>query len=288
VYGQPLPVLVAGWGRFVDGLQSPEGQQELARERLSQPTVFHKVCAHELAQKREEASHAAAAGDHARALRLLGEVCNDDPDDPDNLAERMDSARAGKLDDEAAATAKQLLLHPKVTPALRARAEALLGDLALARDDFDAAGAAYARALALPLDEATGRLLTVKRLATTRKDQALIDFLIKAPRDPALMLAAARELTLGNDDGLYLYLHGRQLFEHGQWERAADALERSRVGLPDARFTREADRLAGIARFLVRQFDAALADFQRLADGAPEGVRLVAAEWIDRVKWARK
>jgi hypothetical protein len=130
--------------------------------------------------------------------------------------------------------------------------------------------------------------LTVKRLATTRKEPLLVRFLIEAPREPALMLATAEELTLGNDDSLYQYLFGRQLFERSQWARAADALELSRVGLPDVRFTREADRLAGIARFRVRQFDASLADFRRLADGAPEGVRLVAAEWIERIKWARK
>src|SRR5207244_8185226 len=140
---------------------------------------------------------------------------NDDPDDPDNLAELMDAARAAKQDDEADATARKLLAHPKVTPALRARAEALIGDLALGRHDFPAARAAYQRALALPLDEATGRLLTVKQLAASREDPALIHFLVEAPREPALMLAMAQELAQQKDNGLYPYLYGRQLFERG-------------------------------------------------------------------------
>jgi hypothetical protein len=288
-YRQPLPELAAEWGRFVDGLSAPEPQRKLAEERLSQPSVFHKVCAHELALRREEAARAAAAGDHARSLRLLGEVCGDDPDDPDNLAELMDGARAARLDDEAQSAARRLLSHPKVTPALQARAYAYLGDAALSRSDLAAAGAAYADASALPLDEANARLVTVKRIAShlSPPPEALVRFLVDGPRDPPLLLATAQELAQADpQNGLYAYLFGRQLVERSQWARAAEVLERSRaLGLPDARFTREADRLAGIARFRLRQFDAAVADFQRLSE--PEGVRLVGTDWIARARWWR-
>jgi hypothetical protein len=290
-YGISLRQLAAEWGRFVDGLEAPESQRQLAEERLSQPSVFHKVCAHELAVRREAASHAAAAGDHVRALQLLDGVCHDDPDDPDNLAELMDAARAGKRDDDARAAAERLMRHPKATPALRARALMLVGDLALARRDFAAAAQAYLAAEKLPLDEASGRLVTVKRMAAQMAPppDALVRFLVEAAREPPLMLATAQELAQSDPgNGLYLYLYGRQLSERSLFARAAEALERSRrLGLPDARFQREADRIAGIARYRLRQFDASQDDFQRLAEGAPEGVRLAAADWIERIKRTR-
>ncbi len=289
-YGVPRSELIVDWGRFVDGIEVPDRARKLAEERFSQPSVFHKVCAHELALRREQAAHASAAGDHAHALALLQEVCKDDPDDPDNLLEIMDTEQAARRDDDALATARQLLSHPKITPQLEAHAHALIGDLALARHDLPSARAAYAAAEALPLDEGTARLVTVKRMAAALDPppEALVSLLIgtRAARDAAATLADAEELVRAQpDSGLYQYLLGRQLEARGQWERSADALERSRTrGLPDARFVREADRLSGISRFRQGRFDLARADFAKLAEGASEGVRLIAEDWLRRIE----
>jgi Flp pilus assembly protein TadD len=110
-----------------------------------------------------------------------------------------------------------------------------------------------------------------------------VRFLLESGRDAALLLAHAQELP--PDVGLHQYLLGRQLIERGLYARAAEALEKSRqLGLPDGRFVREADRLSGVARFREGNFAAAAADFRRLAEGAPEGVRLVAADWLSRME----
>jgi len=292
-YGVPFAALRAEWSRFIDGVKVDARERELARERLQRPSVFHKVCAHELALRRDAARRAAAAGDRASAIADLRAVCADDPDEPQNLVEVMDVQAAGgpPLAADAAATAARLLAHPKVSPAQRARAHVLLGDQALERRDLAAARAHYAAAQALPLDESEARLTTVKLLAVAEPPgpiaDALIHFLVQpAPsRDAALDLLALGELVHDAPErGLFHYLLGRQLAARGRHEDAAReldvALER---GLPDARFRREALRLRGIALCRVGRRYYAHEAFQRLLDeGAPEGQRLEALDWIAR------
>jgi tetratricopeptide (TPR) repeat protein len=281
-YGVSRALLIAEWGRFVDALSVEEPQKKVAEERLGQPSVFHKVCAHELALRREEAAH---AGDSTRALAILEGVCRDDPDDPENLLEVMEAARSAKNEARAQKAAHDLLTHPKASPPERARAHALLGDLALERRDLVAARAAYAAAGALPLDEANARLVTVKRIAAQKNPppDALVRFLLDSGRDSALLLANAQELVQSfPDDGLYQYLYGRQLVERGLYARAAEAFEHAH-DLPDSRFVREAWRLAGVSRYREGKFTEAASDFQKLADHAPEGSRLSAEDWLQRI-----
>ena len=57
-YGEDRAQLAAEWGQFVDGLAVPESAKKVAEERLSQPSVFRKVCAHELASRRGESARA--------------------------------------------------------------------------------------------------------------------------------------------------------------------------------------------------------------------------------------
>jgi tetratricopeptide (TPR) repeat protein len=287
-YGVPRAQLIAEWGRFVDGLSVPERAQQLAEERLSQPTVFHRVCAHELAARAEQASRASAAGDHARALALYQAIFIDDPDDPDHLFLLMTEARAAQRNAEAGRLAERLLQHPKVSPSLRARAQAMLGDLALLSKDYAGARRAYATAEALPLDEATARLTTVKRITASLASppEPLVRFVLDEGTDSALRIALLADLIERQpQNGLYQYLWGRQLEQRGLWTRAAEALERSRDrGLPDIRFVREADQLAAICRFREGRLELSRADWQKFAQGAPEGMRLIEEDWLTRIE----
>ncbi|HUS65059.1 MAG TPA: tetratricopeptide repeat protein [Kofleriaceae bacterium] len=296
-YGVPLSALEAEWSKLIDTVEVPPKEAALMRERLSRPSVFHKVCAHELALRREQARRQAAAGDKSRALASLESVCADDPDEPHNLAEVMDAAHAAERPTEAADAARRLLSHPKVTAALKARAEALRGDLAFTRGDGDAALAAYRAAEALPLDEGNARLVTVKRLAAAEPPGPIAEllkrFLITPPsaRDAAVDLYTLAELVrLAPDRALHHYLLARQLEGRGRYAEAAlaftHALDDGKIALPDARFQREALRLLGRARFRAGQLEEARAAYQRLAGADAEGAetaRVEAADFIERI-----
>ena len=300
-YGVPFETLAQDWSQHIDGVALPERESELMRERLKRPSVFHKVCAHELALKREAARKAASQGDRKRSLAELESVCADDADDPQNVAEVMDAAHAADLPDEATRAAARLLAHPKVTAALQARAHALLGDLALQRGDRATAAVEYAAAEKLPLDESQARLTTVKRLAAAEPPGPVTDALVRylaAPqsgRDAAIDLYSLGELVHAEPSrALFHYLLARQLEARGRFAEAAHELERSLAdggaGLPDARFVLEAQRLLGRCRFRAGDLDGARDAFTRLRDApsATQSIRLDAEDWLARIAFSRR
>jgi len=244
---------------------------------------------HELALRREQARK---TGDKQAALRMLEEVCADDPDDPENLAALMDTADAAGLPEEAKAYANKLLAHPKLSDPQKARAEALLGDLALRKHALDEARTHYERALALPLDEANLRLTTVKILVTREPPGPIADKLIdffaqpQANRDAALDLLTLRELVaLDPGRPLFHYLFARQLEARGRFAEAGDELDKSLGGLPGEPFEIEAERLLGRARFRQGRFDLARAAFERLGKHASSAARLDAQDWLERIRF---
>ncbi len=310
-YGRPLSALQSEWSAFIDTVEVPAADALVMHERLRRPGVFHKVCAHELALRREAAHRALGEGDRARALAALETVCHDDPDEPANLIEIMD---ASTDDPTAAARAiERVLAHPKLSAPLRARALSLRGDLALRAGDLAAADRAYAEAEALPLDEGTARLITVKRLSTHEPPGPVTDDLrrfLSAPsagRDPALDLLAISQLVQSAPSRLlFHYLLGRQLESRARASAAIAELSAglqsppptdptdlvggtgaprglSGAGLPDARFVREALRLLGRSQLRAGDLLGCRATFERLrAPQVPEGARIEAGDYVAR------
>ena len=294
-YGVSFDNLAAEWSQFIDRVEVPPAESAVIRERLRRPSVFHKVCAHELALKRERAQRAVAANDRESALAELAQVCADDSEEPQNVADLMDAANAADRPDEASRAAQRLLEHPRVTAVLRARAYSLLGDLAFQRDQLDAAARSYEQAENLPLEESAARLVTVKRLAC-REPRGPIAVLLKrflaSPQmahDPALAVLTVSELVhLAPERALFHYLLARQLEMRGRFLEASDELDAALApgrSLPDARFVREALRLLGRSRFRAGQLDLARVAFEQLAKDPNEPVRLEAQDWIARCEF---
>jgi len=294
-YGRSFDELASEWSKYIDGVTVPERESEILRERLRRPSVFHKVCAHQLALLREEAQKKQAAGDPAGALQALETVCADDPDEPENLAALADAADGAGRAEAAADWARKLLSHPKVTAPLKGRAHALLGDLALRKHALDEARAHYAEAGALPLDDAALRLTTVKIAATREPPGPVADGLIGflAPpvrgRDAALDLLALRELVAHDPSRpLFQYLYARQLEARGRFDDAGEALDRALAvpdGLPGEPFTVEALRLLGRARYRAGRLDLARSAFERLGARAGSAAQLEARDWQERIRF---
>jgi hypothetical protein len=253
-YGKSLADLGTEWSKKIDETPLSDEDRGLAIERLRIPSVFHKVCAHELAVRREEAHAATARGDHDRALALFDSIIADDPDEPAHLAELMDAESAAHRDDQARATADRLLAHPKVSDSQRARALIFIGDGELRRGEPGAADT-FRKVLALPLDENTARLLRAKLIAATDPQigRPLARYLVGdgPTRDAALDLLRAQEVVAAAPDrGLGHYLLGRQLAGHDRPAEARDEIAKSlALGLPDPGFTVEARRLAATSAF---------------------------------------
>jgi tetratricopeptide (TPR) repeat protein len=296
IYGVSFDTLRAEWLKVIDAQAVPAAERAVALERLKRPSVFRRVCAHAQALRKQTAREAAQAGDRGRALAEWEAVCAADPGDPQNQAEALDAALVADARPRARALAEALLRRKDINAVLRAKALTALGDLALLDGAVDRARDHYDDAAALPMDEASARLLTVKRLVcgwpAGPSRQALATILVAPPgsRDAAVDLATLQKLADRDPDrGLYHYLLGRQLFARGRFADAAEELAwPAAEKLPDARFDREAARLRAVALYRLGRIGEAHAQFARLATDpdATEGARLEAEDWRARCDFA--
>lgn len=297
VYSLSFAALEQKWSAHTDAQPLDPKALEVERERMRRPAVFHKVCAHELAVRKRRSREAVGRGDYTEAVRLLRTVCLDDPDEPQHLAELADLLwNAGRWDD-AERTAQALLAHPRATTVLQGRALSRLGDLAVARGELTLAAAHYERAEALPSDENTARQLTARRLVLGEPGAGplLIAVLTGVapgsarlgPRPPErsesvsiYMLTRAAALSPGL--ALAPYILGRLLYQRGGYAESAGELARAlELGLPDARFERQALLLLGQARLLSGDPPGASAAFARLRPLLPPHELGLMSELVD-------
>lgn len=315
-FGVPFPQLEREYRAFIDEQPLSVSERGVAQERLRRPAVFHKVCAHELALRKQQARGAAAAGDLDRALSLLSAVCRDDPGEPQHQAERLEMLYSAERFDEAAQVAGLLLSHPGRTPVLESRALVRLGDLAVLRGDLPAAQDHYQRALALPESENAVRQIVAKLAALTASaggnDDApesaaivrtsLLRVLVGEPlagragrlrpgdgRGDALMVYLLRDAILAQPDlALPHYILGRLLYERGAFDEAQAELGLALAAaqpLPDERFAYQARLLRGQAALLAGRAGEAVQFFTELLAAAPAGAkRLDAQDMLERAQ----
>jgi hypothetical protein len=147
------------------------------------------------------------------------------------------------------------------------------------------------------MDEASARLLTVKRLicwwpeGPSRSELAHLLVAPASERDAAVDLMNLRALVDRDPDrALYRYLLARQLYARSRFGEVVELLSRppGREPLPDVRFDREQARMLGAARFRIGDYAGADAVFEQLARDPElgEGARLDALDWRARCAFA--
>src|SRR5262249_6649650 len=151
--------------------------------------------------------------------------------DPQNHLDAMDAALATGEWAEARRHAEALRRRGDLNGVIMARIESALGDLALAEPGatVQAAESHYDAAAALPVDEASARLITVKRLALAwpagPSRQQLLDVLTGAHHDAAIDLLTMQKLADRDPDrALYHYLLARQLYVRGRYGAVVEEL----------------------------------------------------------------
>jgi tetratricopeptide (TPR) repeat protein len=279
IYGSPFAELREQWLQFIEAQPLPPQAREVERERYRRPAVFHKVCAHELAIRRERARELIGQGRESEAVALLESVCRDDPGEPGHLSELAEALAGSERLAEAEATLQRASEHPATTPALRARLLSRLGDLAALQGQLDQARQRYDQAAALPLDEATSRNLLARRQALDLPEAGplLLKVLVGGQKATASLRREDRSDAVSvylldqatgkaPQTGLIHYILGRLLFQRGGYAESIPELRRSlELGLPDRRFVYQAELMIGQAELLLGQSAAAQATFEHLA-----------------------
>src|SRR5262245_12443981 len=192
-YGVPLDALEAEWRAMIGRIELPKASVEAQRERFRAGSVFARPCPHAIAERRERAGHARAAGDHARAVTLLREVCSDAPDEPRHRLELADLLHAGgavERTESEAIWASLAANAERVTSSLRAQGFERLARVAALRQDRRAVEAWVEAAAALPVDASERRQLDAERFALAHQGPAAVQlysyFFLPGPIDTAL------------------------------------------------------------------------------------------------------
>lgn len=301
VYGQPVGDLVAAWKGFLESIPLDEHHLAIATYRYDRPSIFGKPCARSIAERADEAERLASARRFDDAVACLEGVV---ADDPDNLRYQLHLARAqqylGDLD-AARLTASQLIEREGAGAVTIAQAGEVLGDIAWAGGQRDAAVAHYRQVLGQTASEGAQRRVWAKMTgaADAGLSEVVFDLLIARPgpsRDTLTLTMA--EVADATGSGLMNYLMGVRLYNSGDWAGARRYLDLSALALAsegheasqslDA-VQRRGQLMLGKAAFFQGGIGFAQQTFRDLASqGDPRRDAFVreAMDWDDRCDWA--
>jgi tetratricopeptide (TPR) repeat protein len=231
-------------------VQLPDAAMAQARARFERPGLFARRCPHVVDGCRKRAEEQRAKGDDEGAMETFSQWISLDPGDASaRVAEAKTLLRLGEVQ-KARAALEAIAQLEGFSRNVRDGALEELGDLALERGDTEVAMGHYREVMSRSLDENVLRTLDVKIEATRnpRARRPIVELLIgHGGRGPDKMRAAEALGAWAADkptDGLPQYLLARSLMNVGQYEEAAERLERAiTAGLPIARVDAEAQRL---------------------------------------------
>ena len=291
VTGVPWAELERAWQADLDTITLPDAARAQAKTRFDRPAIFGRTCPRTIDACKNAGDRLHGGGDEARAIEKYEEVLRLDPHDgtaPISIARAM--IADGRVDEGLAALAR-IADGEGERRDVRDRALEELGDQSLAIDRGDDAVRRFEAVAARTVNEDQLRTLDVKIAAAkdARARPAVVALLIGTHgRGPDRTLATERLAAWSAadpGDGLPLYLIGRQYFTGGQYEEAADRLDRALAGHIDVpRVAVEAERLRMVAACGLGDKDGAAAHFQRYAasPGVSDARRLSAAAFVRR------
>lgn len=235
ITGTPWAELERAWHADLDGVALPEAARAQAKARFDRPAIFGRRCPHVVDACKERAESLRGAGDHEGAIaEYRRAIALDAGDFGSRIA--IAKARINRGDvEEGTRELEQIAAEPKAPRHVRDRALEELGDLALAAGQGEAAIKRYAELSQRTVDEDRLRTLEVKVAAAKdpRARPAIVALLIGGKgRGPdrqlaAELLGAWAASEEGARDGLPWYLLGRQLFGSGQYDEAAERLDKA-------------------------------------------------------------
>lgn len=284
-YGREVGELIAEWEEFVDAIELTPQQKAVAAHRYDRPSIFEKVCARALAERRLQARGAHSAGALAEALRLYESVLDDDPLHVGSHRRRVQILmQKGRFDDALEAIEQRP--REAMTEIDEARFLELKGDVLWSSGDGQRAASTYDEVLQKGLGDAQQRSLVVKRrLAGDGQDWGL-RYLIERTSSTYATYLVGRIHRKMPDDPVVSYLLGRRLFNGGYHAEAIPHLERVDSALEHEALDAEALRMLGEAYLHEGRFDASKSVWERLLDSDRSRYRQAAEQWLSRAAWA--
>jgi len=294
-YGRGIDELTDEWRDFLKGVELSGDDLSYARNALMRPPITRRRCPHEVAEVMDEAWRRFKGKDYvgsAEGFRRAWKLNESDPSPLHPLA--LSLFRAGG-NAEAEEIARKLLDHPNATPAQRAAAWELIGDIRWVEGKRDEAISFYRSALTLQPPRSAERGLRIKLAASESPEggRFLMESLI-SDSDMAARMSDLMEATKFEElREIALYLMGRWLFISGEFKRAlryldplASSAHLSR--LPGDSFRYEVYRMRGISLYRMGRIDEAMRAFEKMEILAiSQAERYRAQDWIERCRWEK-
>ncbi len=288
--------VIAGWRAMIEQTQLPPEAMAQVKDAFHSGGIFERACPIAVARRRDRAAELVADGRLKEALDLVRQICSDAPSEPGyqlTLARLL--SRTGEADQAREIRTRLAADAEHVTSPVRAAALLDLAASAVGRGDDDAARSALEQAAALPLPQDQRRQVVATRFALDHQGPArapLRAYFFGAadgePVDPLLWTARAGLMAMAEPSmGMGYYLLGRNMAGHGSPAETAETLTHALdLGLSDPLLTRECARLLAAAAYLAGDDAGVLraADILSASD-QPEVVRLLGADWRQRVEW---
>jgi len=267
----------------------------IAEHRFKRPSIFQKVCAHEIAELSAEAWKAYRRSDFGGAIRLFEQIHGFDSENPGHLLGLMYGCYRMDNYVQAGEWAAKIVTHSKASVKQIAEANDVQGDINWQARKYETAQTFYQNVFDLhashALDrEAQAKLATLALESSTariRIRQVLIDQKSRTYR-MNLLHEVINEIP---EWGLAFYLAGRQLHSDQKYAASNDCLVKAAAfGLPHRSLEIENTRLFALNLYHLRQYEQAISQFHRLAEDEvlPIGVALNAADWIKRCEWEKQ
>jgi hypothetical protein len=276
---------------MISKIELPPGTVEAMRERFRIPSVFARPCPHAIAARREMARDANGAGNRARALELMSEVCSDAPDEPNYRTELADLLAAGDGTQRAQALAMWtgVALSDRVTSSLRADAYERLARNAVLRDDRVELRRVLVAGTKLQLSDNERRQLDAELFSLDYAGPAgpaLRGYFFAAgPGMPDAIVWAELAQIAEPSLGFAHYLVGLQHYNKGELVDAAKNLSRVLLfGVPGLPFVKNGARRLALAAYRANDSTLVRVAISVLAgDGMSTGDKLLAKDWAQRL-----
>jgi tetratricopeptide (TPR) repeat protein len=289
IYPRTTEELIRDWESYLDELDLPPEVLEAAGGKFSRPSIFKRVCAHEIAALSARARTHLTKERLPDAVAAVESILSHLPDDPDALSLLAEiHVRQDKIDEAIGILEKLLDRKDRVIGGARKnRIQGRLGDLLVRSHRPEEARSRYVSLLQAHLDDGTDRLVIAK-LEAMQKGEAggkVLEFLKEGKLDLSTILDLREAAQAHPQWGLAWYLVGRQLYNREMFEPALLYLERAAsAGLLRPELAAENLRLLAVAYYRTGRpvraatLLSALAFYPR-----HQGELLWALDWLERI-----
>ena len=295
VYEPSLAELSQQWEDFVTNREKvplTERDMQEARARFDVPSVFHRVCALEVAKWERQAASAGSNGHYADALTLYQRVVDSNPQDPTKLWHLLRTQIQLKQLEKATALARRLTRSEKAGAVLRNRASLKLADLLWHQGHTSEADRLLEGLANSALSEAELRGIEVRKQTLNWKDTdaagSVRDYLFSEQKSHHLAIAELATWTRKwPKQPIFHYLLARRLAADKQVNAAIEALKKTLSNkIQSDLLIRETHRLLGVLLLNSGQNSQAEAHFKKAEQlFTSRGFKALMQDWIERARW---